>query len=66
MSPKQQKTFNFIKGYLSSNKEAPTFAEIGRFIGVRSPASVYEIVCKLENMGLIIRTPNISRGIRLP
>lgn len=65
MNHRQEMAFNFIKGYLSSNNEAPTFAEIAEFIGVRSPASVYQILRALENLGLIIRTPNIARGIRL-
>lgn len=66
MNHRQQKAFNFIKGYLQSNHEAPTLAEIGAFVGLRSSASVFEILCALESMGLIIRIPNISRGIRLP
>lgn len=66
MNTRQQRALNFIRGYLSSNSEAPTFAEIAEYIGVTSSASVFNILRALENMGLIVRTPNVSRGIRLP
>jgi repressor LexA len=64
-SPKQQRIYDFIRGYIASNKEAPTLDEIGRQFGLRSSASVHDILVALENQGLIERTPNISRGIRL-
>jgi len=65
-SPKQQRVYNFIRGYITSNHgEAPTIAEIGRQFQLRSSASVYDILVALENQGLIERTPNVSRGIKL-
>lgn len=64
-SPKQQRVYNFIRGYIGSNGISPTIAEIGRQFQLRSSASVYDILVALENQGLIERTPNVSRGIRL-
>ena len=64
-SPKQQRVYRFICNYISSNGIAPTIAEIGRQFGLRSSRSVYDILVALENQGLIERTPNVARGIKL-
>lgn len=61
----RHRVFEFIKGYIASNKQAPTMAEIGRQCGFSSSASVSQILTKLEGQGLIKRTPNISRGIEI-
>lgn len=65
ISDKQQRIFNFIRGYVQSNKTAPTIAEIGRHFQMRSPASVHAVLTVLKREGLIEIIPNISRGIRL-
>jgi repressor LexA len=64
-SPKQQRVYDFIRRYIASNKEAPTIAEISRQCGLRSSSSVHGVLIALESQGLIERTPNVSRGIRL-
>ena len=61
----RRKVFDFIQRYISTNEESPTLAEIGSHVGLRSPASVYDILVALENQGLIKRTPNVSRGIEI-
>jgi len=61
-----KQVLDFIRGYIASNKESPTIKEIGQFVGLRSPASIFDILVGLENLGLITRVPNINRGIRLP
>lgn len=65
ITPKQQRILSFISGYIQSNKLAPTIAEIGRQFGMRSSASVHQILVALEREKLITRVPNVSRGIRL-
>lgn len=55
----------FIRGYIASNNEAPTIAEIGRQFQMRSSASVHATLTALERQGKITRVPNISRNIRL-
>lgn len=55
----------FIRGYIASNNEAPTIAEIGRQFQMRSSASVHATLTTLERQGKITRVPNISRNIRL-
>ena len=62
---KHLRIYKFIQAYMASNGIAPTIAEIGQQFGLRSSASVYDILVALENQGLIERTPNVSRGIKL-
>ena len=40
-------------------------AEIGRQFQMTSPASVHQVLVALEREKLIVRIPNVSRGIRL-
>jgi len=66
--PTIQKTlriYEFIKGYVASNGEAPTIREIGTQFNMTSSQSVSQHLVKMEDLGLIKRVPNISRGIRL-
>lgn len=59
------KMYNFIRGYIASNGEAPTFDELCRQFNYKSTASVFDHLEKMEKRGWITRIPNISRGIRL-
>ncbi len=65
VTPKQKRIFDFIRGYMESNQEAPTIAEIGRHFEMRSSASVHAVLTALEREGLIKRIPNVSRGIQI-
>lgn len=65
ITPRQQRIFNFIRGYIQSNGVAPTIAEIGRQFQIRSSASVHAVLAILEREGLIKKVPNVSRGIVL-
>lgn len=65
ISPKQQRILTFIVGYISSNNQSPTMAEIGRHFQMRSSASVSQVLAVLEREGFIKRIPNISRGIQV-
>src|ERR1043165_4766067 len=65
ITAKQRKVYEFIKGYIKSNDEPPTIAEIGKHFQISSSASVHGILLALEREGLIKRTPNISRGIEI-
>jgi repressor LexA len=66
ISPRQQRVFNFIKGYIESNKQAPTIAEINKFFGYRSTSTGHRILQILETEGLI-RRPKFKawRGIEI-
>jgi len=65
VTAKQKRIFDFIRGYMESNQEAPTIAEIGRKFEMRSSASVHAVLTTLEREGLIKRIPNVSRGIQI-
>ena len=65
ITAKQRRVYDFIRGYIESNEEPPTIAEIGRHFQISSSASVHGILLALEREGLIKRTPNISRGIQI-
>jgi len=65
VTAKQRRVYEFIKGYIESNEEPPTIAEIGRHFQISSSATVHGILSALEREGLIKRIPNISRGIEI-
>jgi len=65
ITAKQRRVYDFIGGYIESNEEPPTLAEIGKHFQISSSASVHGILLALEREGLIKRTPNISRGIQI-
>lgn len=65
ITAKQRRVYEFIRGYIDSNEQSPTIAEIGRYFQISSSASVHGILLALEREGLIKRRPNVSRGIDL-
>ncbi len=65
VTAKQRRVYEFIRGYIESNHESPTIAEIGKHFQMSSSASVHAILVALEREGLIKRVPNISRGIQI-
>lgn len=65
LSPRQKRVYEFIRGYISSNDQAPTLTEIARHFQYRSITTVHRILSLLESDGLIKRTPHVSRGIRI-
>ncbi len=62
---KTKRIYEFIKGSILVNGESPTMREIGAEFNMRSTASVYEHVKKMQKRGWIRIVPNINRGIRL-
>jgi SOS-response transcriptional repressor LexA len=60
----KQRVYQFISGYIASNGEAPTIAEIAKKFGITSTGSVHYILSTLESEGLIKRTRN-WRGIQI-
>lgn len=63
---RKQRLMTFIENYMASNDGvAPTIREIAAFFGWTSSATVHDQLTELENMGLIRRTPNVSRGIEI-
>jgi SOS-response transcriptional repressor LexA len=64
LSQYKQNVYGFIAGYIASNGEAPTLAEIGKQFGLSSSGSVHQILVELERDGLIKRS-RVWRGIQI-
>jgi len=62
---RKQSVLAFIERYIAATGKAPTNLEIRKRFEMRSSASVHQILVSLEREGLIERTPNISRGIKV-
>ena len=60
----KERIMTFLRGYIASNKQAPTMKEIGDYFGWTSSASVFDKLSTLENLGLIRRTRQ-WRGIEI-
>lgn len=61
---KQGQYLTFISQYTSVHGVAPAEHEMQRHFGV-SPASVHQMILKLEEKGFIERIPGIARSIRV-
>lgn len=61
----RDRIMQFLTGYIASNGEGPTIKEIGEFFGWSSPATVFDKLVALENMGLIRREYYKSRRIEI-
>ena len=65
LKPKQQKILKFIREHLDEKGYPPSIREIGDEVKLRSTASVYSNLKKLEKLGYIRRNPTLSRSIEL-
>ncbi|MGW0920048.1 LexA family protein [Streptomyces sp. NPDC002755] len=61
----QERILRCIRQAIVDRGEAPTIAEIGEVIGMRSRASVHYQLGELESKHAIVRQSNIARGIQL-
>jgi repressor LexA len=61
----QVRILRVIRESIADCGEAPSIAEIGRQVGMRSRASVHYQLGELEAKGAIVREPGRYRGIRL-
>ncbi len=65
ISTKQSEMLAFIEGFIESNGYPPTYEEIRVGLGASSKSLVNHHLEALENAGLLTRTPNRPRSIRL-
>ncbi len=61
----QERILRCIRETITDRGEAPSIAEIGTAVGLRSRASVHYQLGELEAKGAIRREPGQYRGIRL-
>lgn len=62
---KQNEVLNVIKRYVEENKMAPTVREICELTNLKSTATVYGYLRRLEKKGYIYRGKNRARSIIL-
>lgn len=63
LTPKQKKVLDFIKSYNKKHEFAPSLKEIGKHLGVNSPATVHQHLATLESKGFLSREKNQKRSI---
>ena len=62
---RQRQVLEFIQDFIKKNGYGPTLLEIGKAMGLSSPATVHEHLRTLERKGMIKRNSNEVRGIQL-
>lgn len=65
LTPRQEDTLKFIKEKIAKNGYPPTVREIGKFLGLSSPATIQVHLSNLEDKGYIKKGGNKSRAIEL-
>ncbi len=65
LTPRQEETLKFIKEKIAKNGYPPTVREIGKFLGLSSPATIQVHLTNLEEKGYIKKGGNKSRAIEL-
>lgn len=65
LSDRQRKILQFIVGFVGENEFPPTIREIGEQVGISSTSVVNYNLAKLEELGLITRRKEVSRGLSL-
>jgi repressor LexA len=66
MTKRQAQLLAFIRAYAVEHQNAsPSYQEIAVALGLRSKSGVHRIVHGLENQGLIVRSEDLNRSIRV-
>jgi len=65
LSTRQKRILKFIETFISSNGYPPTIREIGEAVDIASTSVVNYNLNKLVEYGLLARSPEVSRGLRL-
>ena len=65
MTQTQQMIFDFIRTYLKTNGEPPSYEVIAKGVGLRSKSNIHRIVHKLEEEGYLRIKPYKFKSIKL-
>lgn len=65
LSERQRRILEFIVDFVNDNEYPPTIREIGERVGISSTSVVNYNLAKLEELGLISRRKEVSRGLTL-
>ncbi len=63
LTPKQKKVLDFVKKFSAKNEFAPSLKEIGKHIGVSSPATVHQHLSALTSKGFLEREKSQPRSM---
>ena len=66
LTERQNQIYEFVKSHLREEGIPPTVDEIRQHLGLVSTNGVHKHLQALERKGAIVRTPGVSRGIRIP
>jgi repressor LexA len=65
LTPAQQRVLDFVEARVVAGENPPTYREICRTFGFRSPKAAADHVAALERKGYLIRKRGQARGIKL-
>lgn len=65
LTKRQRQMLDCIREFIDENEYSPTLEEIGRMMGLSSPATVHKHLQNLEKKGQIKRNWNHSRSVEL-
>ena len=65
LSKRQSDTLDAIKDWLAANKYAPSYREIMREMGIKSPATIYNHVQALKKKGYLAIKDGVMRSLEL-
>jgi repressor LexA len=65
LSKRQKKILSFIESFITKHGYPPTIREIGEAVDIASTSVVNYNLNKLVERGLLERSPEVSRGLRL-
>lgn len=62
---RQREVLQYIAAFVAKHGYAPSMRDIAEGVGLVSTSSVLRLLQVLEERGAIVRTPGLSRSIRL-
>lgn len=65
LTSRQRELLQFIRTHFAEKGVAPTFDQMGAFLGLQSKSGVHRLLTALEERGHIRRLPNRARAIAL-
>ncbi len=65
LTDRQSQVLAFVQRYIQRHNRPPTMKEIGAEVGISSTSAVSKSLDALQAKGYVIRTPNVSRGLRI-
>jgi len=65
VTERQRLVLEFIQAYIKIKGFAPSMQDVAVGLGLKSRSNIHRIVHDLENMGLLVTTPNKVRTMKL-